>query len=330
MKCILFNSEVHESYGLYKDLEDLDSVDVILRKERTVNNKLLKKIKHVHLSGSISKYINLPLKNIWYSKCDLRILPGEEYYLIFDDLALKSFSQKELNDFTKRNNIKCILVLLNSMDSEIMSRSGIKRKIIKTAWEDVYTFDLRDVEKYKFKFLDYHYYSKHNVSVDEDIKYDLFYVGALYSERKKLIYEIYRSLVRHGVLVDFHLQKHGVDNKKTLPYSDKIHYFTGSEGRLSYEEIITGDLGANTILEVVQNNQSGPTLRYFEAVVYNRKLLTNNPEIVNFPFYNEKYMKIFKQPRDIDFEWIKSGDRPDYKYDNEFSPVHLVESIVRE
>ena len=221
MKCILFCSEVHKSYGLYKDLEELDSVKMILRRESVITSKILKKVKYIHLSGSISKYVNLPLKNIWYEKSKIHINPKGKYFLIFDDLTLKSFSQKELNNLTKKKNVKCILLLLNSMDSEIMSRSGIKGKIVNTKWYDIYTFDLRDVEKYSFKFLNYCYYSKHNISTEDDgwseAANDLFYVGALYSNRKKLIYEIYNRLVQNGATVDFQLQKHGTDNKKTLP-----------------------------------------------------------------------------------------------------------------
>ena len=327
MRFILFNSEVHQSYGIYKDLENSEKVDVILRREKKVQNSILKKVKYIHLSGAISKYINLPLKEIWYEDCDFKISSNEQYYILFDDLAIRTFSQSELNKFTDAGNVKCILLLLNSMDSEIMKRSGIRNKVVNTKWDDIYTFDPEDVKKYHFKYLNFCYYSKHDVKVTTENENQIYYVGALYNDRKKFIYDIYNWFVQNDVTVDFHLQKHGTDNNLELPYSDKIHYFTGSKGRLSYDEIIAGDLRAGTILEVVQKNQAGPTLRYFEAVVYNRKFLTNNREIVNFPFYNEKYMKIFDRPENINIDWVKSRELPEYNYNNEFSPLHLLEKI---
>ena len=44
-------------------------------------------------------------------------------------------------------------------------------------------------------------------------------------------------------------------------------------------------------------------------------------------FYNDKYMKIFKNIEDIDTEWVKSKEKVDYKYNNEFSPINIIKEI---
>lgn len=90
-----------------------------------------------------------------------------------------------------------------------------------------------------------------------------------------------------------------------------------------YEEVIQSVVNTNCILEVMQDNQEGATLRYLEAVVYNKKLLTNNKSITTFPFYNPQYMKIFETVDDIDINWIKNQDVVDYGYKDEFSPKRL-------
>ena len=69
------------------------------------------------------------------------------------------------------------------------------------------------------------------------------------------------------------------------------------------------------------------SLRYFEAIVYNKKLLTNNPEVVELPYYDERYMRVFESIEDIDVDWVKAIEKIDYKYKGEFSPLGIIEYI---
>lgn len=66
---------------------------------------------------------------------------------------------------------------------------------------------------------------------------------------------------------------------------------------------------------------------FFEAVVYNKKLLINNENIIEFPFYNSRFMRVFKKVEDIDWKWVKSKEKVDYHYDGSFSPLKFIEEI---
>ena len=72
------------------------------------------------------------------------------------------------------------------------------------------------------------------------------------------------------------------------------------------------------------------TLRYYEAITYNKKLITNNEMVKKLPFYNPYYMFVFCDPEDIDLAWVKRSVKVDYHYNNEFSPKELVKDIIRE
>ena len=69
-------------------------------------------------------------------------------------------------------------------------------------------------------------------------------------------------------------------------------------------------------------------MRYFEAITMNKKLLTNNSAVVDFPFYNSKWIKIINSLEDIDLDWIKADEQIDYGYQDEFSPIHLIDFIL--
>ncbi len=76
-------------------------------------------------------------------------------------------------------------------------------------------------------------------------------------------------------------------------------------------------------------NQHGATLRTFEAVVYNKRLLTNNPFVNEFPYFRADYMKYFNDIGDIrkiHTSFFKE-DLTDYCYNDEFSPRNLFDEI---
>ena len=96
---------------------------------------------------------------------------------------------------------------------------------------------------------------------------------------------------------------------------------------LPYEKVISDVKSSNCILEIVQSGQSAQTARYFEAICYNKKLLTNNFSINKFPFYNKKYMKCFQTYDEIDLDWVRTKEEIDYGYKNEFSPLKILDLI---
>ena len=113
-------------------------------------------------------------------------------------------------------------------------------------------------------------------------------------------------------------------------YDNEIDYYTSKKGLIPYEDVLSSISNTNTILEIVQGNQSGPTLRYFESVSYNKKLLTNNENVTRFPYYDERYMRIFKKPEDIDYKWVKDKEYIDYHYNGDFSPIYMINRIEKD
>lgn len=61
----------------------------------------------------------------------------------------------------------------------------------------------------------------------------------------------------------------------------------------------------NCILEILQEGQYQQSIRYFEAIIYNKKLLTNNKNVKNLPYFDERYMRYFSSITDIDLSGLK-------------------------
>ncbi len=220
----------------------------------------------------------------------------------------------------RSKGIQCELLLLDSMDAGSSTIKKTIQYISYAYWDDIVTFDPVDAKRYGFSFNGFNYYSKMPLTETQSIVNDIYYIGSLKGGRGTLIDNVYNYLTSKAVKCRFDmLYSNSRDRKeynqiinwirKSIPYSDVLKYVSES----------------NCILEILQNNQAGPSLRYFEAVFYNKKLLTNNCHIVNFPYYNPHYMKIFKEPDDINIDWLLDNSIDvEYNYQGDFSPLHML------
>lgn len=85
-------------------------------------------------------------------------------------------------------------------------------------------------------------------------------------------------------------------------------------------EVSVGELNAsNCVLEILAVHNSESTLRYKEAVMYNKKLLTTNAAITRLPYYDARWMRVFQTAEDIDLDWLRAVEPVDYGYKGDYS-----------
>ncbi|WP_304960400.1 hypothetical protein [Thomasclavelia cocleata] len=254
--------------------------------------------------------------NKWEKKNNSKII-------LFLNPAIWSWYMHE--DFLKqlkKRNVKLVLLMLDSMST---MRKEFSNKILymSSYFEIIYTFDFNDAKKYNWIYTQM-YYSKLSNIKPIGSKYDVLCICYAGNRIKKLI-QIWDILKSKGINCFFAIS--GLSNEEIKNnYREGIiynHYF-------SYGEIISRVQHTNVILEITQSNQSGYTLRTFESVCYNKKLLTNNPLIYKFKFYEDKFMKCFSNIEDLyklDLEFFCKDECIDYHYNDEFSPKKLFRDI---
>ena len=317
IKLLLLYGRTNHHLGLWNDLEN-DS-RVILRSTLKKKISLLQRI-----FFSIFRHLGKnPEKRKYYCYSDLFKLVPKISHLNLIDGALNVVEISELKKCRQLNpNLKIILYLINSIEAQSPIMKGVRPKINKFDWDRIYTFDKEDAQKYGYDYLGFCYYSSHHIPVIKEVINDAYFVGGLKGERENTIYDIYNFLTSKNVSCLFDLMPFGDTNPTPLPGANFYH------GWKPYDEILKKVEESNCIIEICQKGQHGATLRYFEAVTMNKKLLTNNKNIANFPFYNPKWMKIFSSVDDIDVEWVKKREPIDYNYHGEFSPTHLIDYIL--
>ena len=257
----------------------------------------------------------MPFQRIWkrlYSLENIHMDPYKRYCVIYTDISAARTDCKYLAEKQKEKNITMVLVMVNTM-----ARRGTLIEKRQQYFSQVYSFDKRDCETYGFI---YHPTNYSMVTMDKrcEVTQDAFFVGVS-KGRTHTLESIYERLQVSGVKANFYIS--GV--KASERRKKRIHY----NQWLSYKQVLDNIKKTNCIVEVMDGLQEGVTLRTMEAICYNKRLLTNNSSIKNSPYYNTGYIQVFNNSSDIDIDFVKDRSKVDYKYNNEFSPVHLLEHI---
>lgn len=276
-------------------------------------------IRKLHCSNKINGMVKLPLKQLWSPLKWFKWDKTKKYIVLFYGIYTKFLSPKFLMSLKNKYNIDYAVWLGDCMASPYSSVS--KYYIDNIPFKYIFTFDLQDARKKGFLLCDYRYSPLYDLKLPNIPEYDLYYCGRNEAGRVETINAICRLADHYNVTGKIRL--HGVPRKQQT-YKSKIIY----NEYIGYEQLINETLKANCILEIPISGQTAPTLRYQEAVCYNKKLLTSNQNVVNMPFYNPEYIHIFNKPEDIDWGWVKERIPVDYHYDGRFSPTRLVDRIM--
>ena len=142
------------------------------------------------------------------------------------------------------------------------------------------------------------------------------------SGRAALVSKCFDVFSKQGVCCDFHIQTTQENYESCLGLE-----FANT--RVEYERMMEEELAANVLLEIViPGVGSGTTLRYKEAIMYGKKLLTNNPNVELLELYNPENIRYFENPEDVDIEWLKEKVEIKNLYSGEFSTDAFCKKII--
>ena len=68
---------------------------------------------------------------------------------------------------------------------------------------------------------------------------------------------------------------------------------------LNYDVILKKVEKTKAILELLQDGMDSPTLRFPEAVLYGKKLITNNRNVVKEESYSERNIRVISRAEDV-------------------------------
>ncbi|PID70907.1 MAG: hypothetical protein CR985_02540 [Flavobacteriales bacterium] len=152
-------------------------------------------------------------------------------------------------------------------------------------FDEVYSFEKKDAEKYNFNFITNYIYKV--VKTDKkNIKYSVFNVGA-YDKRINIIEKI--ALRLDSIAPNYKIIIVGKKAKKHKPKAKNIVF---TDKRMNLKDAFENIKTAEAMLDVNRTVHKGLTFRVFESLGYHKKLISTNEDIKNYDFYNPNNIAI--------------------------------------
>lgn len=322
---VVFNSNDNNalkknSDGYYticlKDLENARGVKVVSQ-PLDYMPKVIRFFYCLHTSRRINQYIRLPFQKIWYSKYFKKSNSRENPYcfVFFNPIIPEGYYK-----YLKKTYPDCKIVAVHRDLLKIWK--GVAPHFIQNDLFDLeYTFDPLEAQKYGIEHFD-EFESKIELTSDAFLypKNDVFFAGKAKDRLPRLL-EACKLFNNHGLSCLFYVTEVPSEERVEMPgmvYADN---------QMSYRKMLLYSYNAKCLLDINQTGASGFTSRFLEAVMYNKILITDNPEIKNSKFYNPRYIQYISRISDINVSIINNSVDVDFQYTDEFSPKHLIEQI---
>lgn len=182
--------------------------------------------------------------------------------------------QKGMEKYIKKVNPKCKVCLFcwNKVDRAHSVHSLFSDK------SEIYSSDKNDCSTLSFKYKDIFavrdYYKKFDANVSSSSKKAIF-VGTSKGRLPELS-ALGSMLQSFGIIPD--IRVYGTDTE-SCPNTVSLH------SPIAYDEYIREASASDILIDVVQSGQTGFTLRVLEAVYLSKKLISNNPALLDTDIY---------------------------------------------
>ncbi len=314
---VIFGSEADFYLVSYDEINDVDYAKYLYRPLYT-KNKILNMLYRVHTSPRINGMIELPFKSLWNSLIYKNKFNNDRpICFVFFASSKKLLNHSFLTYLRKKYRDSKFVLFFQDLVRHSM---GEKIDKLRDSFDLIISFDHEDAHKYGLNYYPL-VFSKYNVPKDDSItESDVYFVGKA-KDRLDEILAAYEKFRDAGLKCDFYITGVAPEQQK---YADEIHYC----GQMSYIENLKHVKATKALLEIMQQGGHGYTLRACEAIMYDKKMITNNPEVVNAPFYSPERISVFNNVDDINTEFVL--DEPycvDYCYKEQLSPLKLLEYI---
>lgn len=276
--------------------------------------RLAKLIHNIHFNKYLNWKYELPFKRLWF-KHYYKSQPDQSVCFVFLMGWIQPRYKGLIDELRKTNpTAKFVIYLEDLVSSHQFDLEEAKK------FDLVISYDKGDAEKYRFEY-NPTFLSKVNIKASPSLHSDFCFVG-LPKNRLDVIYDVYNHLTELGYNCDFIISSLNNNSKriKGIKYINKD---------MSYLEYLKLVVNTDCIIEIMQKNAQGYTLRTWEALLYGKKLLTNNPEIIKAPFYNEQQFIYFEDPYKIDIDRINRNINVPFFDTEKISPLNLFNLIEK-
>lgn len=293
-------------------LENLGAV-VDYFDDRPSNDFLTKVFIRLKLKFFVNKKINN------YYNALYNYIKDKNYDYIFV-VSPETFSFKELEIIKNlKPNAKTILYMWDSFENK-NSFNTIE------LFDEVFSFDNRDAQKYDLSFLPLFYIEEYEKLETKKHEFDITFIATAHSDRYKIAKKVNKVLDNYKSYYYFYLPS------KIMYYIRKYFVKNYEYGNiedfsfkpLEHSKIFDYFSKSKVILDINHPNQYGLTMRTFECLGAKKKLITTNQNILEYDFYNPNNIMVINRNNpvidkiffDSPYEELESGVYKKYSIEN--------------
>lgn len=236
--------------------------------------------------------INSLIRLMWFPffKSQIKIT-NEETCLIIYDWNTITLSRYVIQLFREHfPNLKIVYIFTNFTKVSGARTFGLLDNL-KQDFDIVFAFDPIDSKKYGFEYSRLIYEPDTLKNTKPAVSYDLFYVGQAKDRYPKLI-EIFKKAIQQGLKCKFFIT--GVSSEDRYEHPDIIY-----NKQLPYSKVLDYIKKSRCLVDAIQGESSGMTIKTSESVVWNKKLITTNDNVVNEPYFNPSNIMVYLPSSDL-------------------------------
>jgi hypothetical protein len=199
-----------------------------------------------------------------------------------------------------KKNVKLVYVFTNIIRLSGAGENGFIDDL-KHYYDAVYAFDPMDSDEKGFQYSPL-IYSANPMEVKPENK--VFYVGKA-KDRYPMLISVFRKLEELSIPKSFFV--FGVDTGNQIEAHDIVY-----NQLLPYKTCVRSIQQSSCVLDIIQGNSSGFTIKVCEAIFYNKLLITTNQNIKQMPFYDDRYILVIRDADDIKPDFFENWDQVNY------------------
>ncbi|SHH04256.1 hypothetical protein SAMN05444372_11379 [Flavobacterium micromati] len=176
--------------------------------------------------------------------------------------------EKDLLIYLRENAVEMTCYLFDGIENYPEQQNTLQ------FFDTIYSYDKNDVKKYNFQFLTNYIYDNEIKNITP--RQTVFHISS-YDKRFPMLQNLATNFELKNISYLF------IVRKDSGHFNSKINLI---KNYLSIQEVKNHIAESTILVDIQKNNQQGLSFRIFEALGYNKKIITNNEDIVRYDFYN--------------------------------------------
>ena len=239
---------------------------------------------------------------------------SKQYVIFFD--GQYTLCSNEFRQILKEKYPECKIIF--HLGDLIETKKGINIEDIKAFSDLTVTYDHNDADNYGLTYHPDPYSQLPEEMLQSSNSHKNVIFFGLAKNRSAEILRVYDVLKRNSINCTFCIPDLSESDCNTRPELRGASY-------TPYIDYLKTVQSSDCLLEIIQKGSRGCTFRTWEAVVYNKKLITNNPSVKDEAFYDSRFIQIIESAEDIDADWINNAIKVNYGYSRVLAPSSCFE-----